>query len=263
MAVYTLSVGTLPSAPMVTRVRQSSTPRRRTPKTPAADEAAKAKLAELGQKAVAAEVKRLDKARDASAAAKKKAKDPNATKLTPEQHRELKKKTLDRIRTTGHSTNGDGSGNAVGGARSAITAHKLRLMATTGMTPLEFLTAVYRDQLYQEYDVEIVDEAKGLAQFYPKMDPVTGELATAKVELKIEQRIAAATSAAPYVHRKKPIGIDGGEGKPLTVVTADRLAQLSNAELDNLLQVFGKLGVGAEFEGGAQRPYGIEPEDNP
>lgn len=248
---------------MDTQAKKVRGPGSRAPRTKEASEAAKAKLTQLGQAAVAKEVEKLKKARAASN--KSNAKDPKE-KLTPEQRYAVGAENLRKGRAAprakGDTVLGDGSGSSVAGAKNAITAQKLRLMATTGMTPLEFLTAVYRDQLYQEYDVEIVDEAKGLAQFYPKMDPVTGELATEKVELKIEQRIAAATSAAPYVHRKKPIGIDGGEGKPLTVVTADRLAQLSNSELDNLLQVFGKLGVGAEFEGGAQRPYGIEAEDN-
>jgi hypothetical protein len=205
---------------------------------------AAAKLVADGARRTAAEIKKLEKNNASTKASR--ARKPEE-RLTREQHLAKLQKAP---RTTGQV------------ARKEITAHKLRLMATTGMTPLEFLTAVYRDQLYVDYDVEVVDAQRGLAQFFPKMDPATGELATEKVELKIEQRIAAATSAAPYVHRKKPIGIDGGEGKPLTVLTADKLATLSNQELDNLLQVFGKLGVGAEFEGGAQRPYGIDDEDN-
>jgi hypothetical protein len=241
-------------SPRATRVQapEPAAPKPRATRSPKAKAAAKAraqaKLVLEGQRRTAREIEKLEKNNASTKASR--ARKP-AERLGHEQHVEkMRAASKAKPRTTG----------AV--ARNEITAHKLRLMATTGMTPLEFLTAVYRDQLYKEYDTEIVDEKRGLAQFFPKMDPATGALATEKVPLKIEQRIAAATSAAPYVHRKKPIGIDGGEGKPLTVLTADKLASLSNAELDNLLQVFGKLGVGAEFEGGAQRPYGIEDEDN-
>ncbi len=141
------------------------------------------------------------------------------------------------------------------GIKNQLTEVKLRLMATTGMTPLEFLTAVYRDQLYDDYDINVLDEKKMLVELLPKRDPDTGELVAKKVPLKIEHRIAAATSAAPYVHRKMPIGIDGGEGKPLAVVTADKLAQMSNEELDQMFTVLDRLGIGATFEGGEQKPY--------
>jgi hypothetical protein len=137
------------------------------------------------------------------------------------------------------------------GSKTTVSDAKRLFLAQTGQTPLEFLTAVYRDQLYSEYDVECVDEKKGTYRVWPKLDPITGELAkgVTKINVELGQRIAAATAAAPYVHRKMPIGIDGGEGKPLAFVSADRLAELSDAELAKLLDVLGRLGVGAEFEG--------------
>jgi hypothetical protein len=141
------------------------------------------------------------------------------------------------------------------GSKNKLTALKLRLMATTGMTPLEFLTAVYRDQLYDDYDVNVIDEKRMVVELLPKTDPETGELVAKKVPLKIEHRIAAATSAAPYVHRKMPIGIDGGEGKPLAVVTADKLATMSDRELDQMFMILDRLGIGAHIEGGEQKPY--------
>lgn len=135
------------------------------------------------------------------------------------------------------------------GSKSKLTIEKIKFLAATGQTPLEFLTAVYRDQLYADYDVEIVDAKKGLARCTPRIDPITGELDTAKVEVKLEQRISAASQAAPYVHRKMPIGIDGGAGKPLAMVSTEALAKLSEAELTNLLNVMSKLGISSEFEG--------------
>jgi hypothetical protein len=142
-------------------------------------------------------------------------------------------------------------GGRPAGAKSVVSEAKIKFLAQTGQTPLEFLTAVYRDQLYSEYDVEEVDAKKGLFRVWPKLDPITGGLAkgVTKISVELGQRISAATAAAPYVHRKMPIGIDGGEGKPLAFVSADRLAELSDAELAKLLDVLGRLGVGAEFEG--------------
>lgn len=144
------------------------------------------------------------------------------------------------------------------GAKSTISQAKIKMLAIHGQTPLEFLTAVYRNQLYSDYDVEVVDEAKGLARVYPKLDPITGALDCQHIPVEIERRIAAATAAAPYVHRKRPIGIDGGEGKPLTFVSADQLSKLSDDELGKLLEVMSKLGIGAEFAGGEQRQYDLE-----
>lgn len=144
------------------------------------------------------------------------------------------------------------------GAKSTISQAKIKLLSIHGQTPLEFLTAVYRNQLYSDYDVEVVDEAKGLARVYPKIDPITGDLDCEHIPVEIERRIAAATAAAPYVHRKRPIGIDGGEGKALTFISADQLTKLSDTELAKLLEVMSKLGIGAEFAGGEQRQYDVE-----
>jgi len=135
------------------------------------------------------------------------------------------------------------------GVTNMISEAKRRWLNITGMSPLDFLTAVYRDQLYDDYEVEVVDEKKGVVKVFPRLDPVTGQVLAKKIPVELDKRIAAATAAAPYVHRKRPIGIDGGDGKPISFISADRLANLSNEELAKLLEVMGKLGVGAEFEG--------------
>ncbi len=57
-------------------------------------------------------------------------------------------------------------------------------------------------------------------------------------------RLKAAADVAPYLHRKKPIAVDGGEGMPLTVLSADRLAAMSNDELEALNAALIKLGAG-------------------
>lgn len=146
------------------------------------------------------------------------------------------------------------------GVKSVMTDAKIRYLSLEGQTPLEFLTAVYRDQLYDEYETETLDVKKGLARVFPKIDPITGDVIANKIDVRLEQRIAAATSAAPYVHRKKPIAIDGGEGKPVSFISAAQLATLSDEELDKLLSVLAKLNVGAEFEDGKREPYQVGDE---
>lgn len=151
-------------------------------------------------------------------------------------------------------------GGRPAGSASVLSDAKRKWLTQTGQTPLDFLTAVYRNQLYEDYEVEVIDEKKGLVRLYPRLDPVTGAIAVNNkhIPVEIERRIAAATAAAPYVHRKMPIGIDGGEGKPLAFVSADQLAKLSDGELAKLLEIMGRLGIGAEFEGGAQVPPSME-----
>ena len=140
------------------------------------------------------------------------------------------------------------------GVKSVMTDAKIRYLSMQGQTPLEFLTAVYRDQLYSEYEVEELDKKRGLARVFPKIDPITGDIIAEKITVRLEQRIAAATSAAPYVHRKKPIAIDGGDGKPISFISAAQLATLKDDELDKLLTILGKLNVGADFESGHREP---------
>lgn len=54
-------------------------------------------------------------------------------------------------------------------------------------------------------------------------------------QLPLQTRIGAATSAAPYFDRKKPIGIDGGEdGKAITVEHIHKIQGMSRDELDQL-----------------------------
>ena len=65
----------------------------------------------------------------------------------------------------------------------------------------------------------------------------------------VSQRMWAANAAAPYVHRKMPIAIEGGD-KPLTVIDATKLASMGTAELEKLAVVLEQLGVGAGGFGG-------------
>lgn len=61
----------------------------------------------------------------------------------------------------------------------------------------------------------------------------------------IETRRKAAADVAPYLHRKKPIAVDGGEGQPITVLSAEKLAAMSEKDLEAMNAALIKLGVGS------------------
>jgi hypothetical protein len=47
-------------------------------------------------------------------------------------------------------------------------------------------------------------------------------------------RLDAAVAAAPYMHRRMPIGIDNGSGGPVGFYTAEQLAKLTDDQLEQL-----------------------------
>lgn len=61
-------------------------------------------------------------------------------------------------------------------------------------------------------------------------------------------RAWAAEKAAPYLHKRMPIAIEGGD-RPLTIVDAAQLAKLSSSELELLIATLIKLGVTADAVG--------------
>lgn len=54
-------------------------------------------------------------------------------------------------------------------------------------------------------------------------------------------RLDNAKAAAPYVHRKMPIGIDDGNGGPIAFATPEQLSMLSASDLKKLEEVMQKL----------------------
>lgn len=108
------------------------------------------------------------------------------------------------------------------------------------MMPLDFMTAVYRDQLYSDYDQHVAEDGVTL-YFTPKAD-------AEKIEVTLQQRIICATNAAPYVHKKQPVGIELGD-KGRRIITADAIAKMSNEQIENLLGLMDMLGLTPEFEG--------------
>lgn len=108
------------------------------------------------------------------------------------------------------------SGNPKGrpkGARGKVTMltekQRQALAERAGITPLEFLISVMRD---------------------PK----------ASMDYKVE----AAKIAAPYMHRKMPIAIEGGDPtKPIVTLDAAQLRNLKTTELQTLRELLGKIGL--------------------
>lgn len=126
------------------------------------------------------------------------------------------------------------------GSRDKLTDTKIRLIAKTGMMPLDFMTAVYRDQLYTDYDTHIADDGV-TTYFTPKAD-------AERIEVTLQQRIICATNAAPYVHKKMPVGIEVGDAAHRTI-TADAIAKMSSEQIEALLGLMDMLGLRASFEG--------------
>lgn len=137
----------------------------------------------------------------------------------------------------GKSGNPNGRGR---GVKAIITEAKIRVMARTGMLPLDFLTAVYRNQLYEDYEERMAEDGKTI-YFTPKKG-------AKRIHCEIMPRLAAASTAAPYIHKKMPVGIEMGN-RNAAIITAEKLRGLTNQQLEVFLELLGRLGIGAEFEG--------------
>lgn len=126
------------------------------------------------------------------------------------------------------------------GSKSRMTLVKVRILARTGMLPLDFMTAVFRDELYDDYMQRVAKDGR-TTYWVPAPQ-------AKKIPVELSHRLAAATSAAPYIHKKMPVGIEVGN-RNATIITADKLRNISSEELANLLDLMDRMGVGAEFEG--------------
>lgn len=118
------------------------------------------------------------------------------------------------------------------GNKTKLTELRRALIVKTGMLPLDFLTAVYRDDLWSNY--ERVPTPDGRSWYWiPAKDAV-------KIKVDLDQRIRCAADAAPYMHRKMPQGIevDDRHGK---LVTAEQLKTLPEKDLLLLTAVFERL----------------------
>jgi hypothetical protein len=127
------------------------------------------------------------------------------------------------------------SGNPKGrpkGAKNRITEAKIKIIARTGMMPLDFLTAVYRDELYDRYISEMMPDGRTMS-YRPAPN-------AKRIKVGLPQRIVAATNAAPYVHRKMPIGVEVTD-KNQRLVLAQRLAELPSEQLEMLAMLLNQV----------------------
>jgi len=115
----------------------------------------------------------------------------------------------------GFSLNPKGSAIGTKARYSNLTAAERKELAEKfGMTPLEFLLSVMAD--------------------------VTEE---------IHNRLDAAKTATPYMHRKMPIAIEGGD-TPIMLYDTAALAKLTDKELTTFSSLMAKLTRGSQKEDG-------------
>lgn len=129
------------------------------------------------------------------------------------------------------------SGNPKGrptGAKTIYRDWKVHHINETGMTPLDFLTAVYRDELYTKFDKHLGGDGHS---FY-----FTKAKGARRIPASLQQRLTAAANAAVYVHRRMPVGVEVSDpsGK---LITADQLSKLSDKEITALLTIMTKLNI--------------------
>lgn len=86
------------------------------------------------------------------------------------------------------------------GFNVALTTLSKKMFLDSGMMPLDFFVAVYRDELYSEYARKMCD--KGRTVYYERTAKAQ------KLEVSLNQRLIAAAHAAPYLHKKQPIAIE-------------------------------------------------------
>lgn len=138
------------------------------------------------------------------------------------------------------------SGNPKGrqaGVKSQLREWKQRYVYDSGMTPVDFLVAVYRNELYTKFDKHLGADGRSFV-----FTPAKG---AKHVPADLSTRVTAASQAAVYLHRRMPIAIDGGEGKPITLATANELARMPEAELQKLAHMLETV-AGTTIDGESQ-----------
>lgn len=121
------------------------------------------------------------------------------------------------------------------GKRQHASLRYLRLQVRTGMAPLDFLFAVFRDELYDRYNPVTTTDRK--ITLFRKARGAK------KIFVALPQRLQAAMAAAQYVHRKMPIGVESVGDRPLVLIQAEQLSTLGSGELKTLLGIVEKLGL--------------------
>jgi Family of unknown function (DUF5681) len=115
----------------------------------------------------------------------------------------------------GQSGNPKGRGAGKRGKIYWLTEQaKKELAEKHGTTPLDFLLSLVRDE-----------------------------------RVPLDMRLSAATAAAPYMHRKMPVAIDGGDPSQPIVFEASALQGLSVGDKMVLRSLFEKMALGPLAEG--------------
>ncbi len=112
----------------------------------------------------------------------------------------------------GQSGNPKGRMPGVKNYANRLTNEERQIIANQlgGMTPLEFLSSIVRSD---DHTVSLQD------------------------------RVEAAKAIAPYMHRKMPIAIEGGDpSKPISILDVKQLGSLSKKEIETLLAIVQKAG---------------------
>ena len=146
------------------------------------------------------------------------------------------------------------SGNPAGrpkGSPNALSLLKHQVISSSGMTPLEFLTFAYRNQLYKDYVEELAADGKTVV-FRPAPGP-NGK--PEKLDVPLQLRASCAQAAAPYVHKKMPVGIEVKE-KNAAIISTEKLRSMPTAELARFLDFMDKLGMSVDLA--ATREVGEE-----
>lgn len=120
------------------------------------------------------------------------------------------------------------------GSKNKLTTIKHALIASSGMTPVEFLTFVYRDQLYDNYVEKLASDSK--TTYFEKAPGAK------KIEVTLNQRVTCAVSAAPYVHKRMPIGIEVKD-KNTAIISTEKLRDMSEDKLGQLLDFMDQFGL--------------------
>lgn len=125
-----------------------------------------------------------------------------------------------------------------------VSDMKRRMLAKSGMTPLDFLTAVYRDELYDDYEpVQFTEVADDRLLPYARVWKPTDDARRVKVNL--DQRIVAANQAAPYFHSKRPVQLNLGNAGSVAPasMTDEQMEALTTEELEAIIRAGEVLGT--------------------
>lgn len=100
------------------------------------------------------------------------------------------------------------------------TDENIKAAQAEGRTPVDSMMRIireYEEDLAKMRDMEAKGKTESLEKFRARWPYSIYEWAIEK--------------SAPYTNRKMPVSIDGGEGKPIAIIDADKLATMSDDDV--------------------------------